>query len=156
MSWTEKGRNASLLFFASVGTYLLCVMISAALVPRVALWMRGSDSLALRILMGALTTDLSKLITLVPISLLLARRVPWSPMTTASALVGLTYTFDLALSALLLQRWLFEDPAVWATRGAIVALSIWICGRVIARWRRRHRPNEAPSNPERKEGDSPK
>lgn len=142
MSWRRKGRSGSLLFFTAVAVYLVCVIISAALVPRVALWMRGSDSIALRILMGALATDLSKLVALVPASLLLARSVPWRPMSSAAALVGLTYTFDLILSVLLLQWWLFETPTVWATRATIVALSIWICGKAIAR--RRDGDDQAP------------
>lgn len=140
MSWKIKGRSVSLLFFAAVGVYLICIIISATLAPRVALWLRGSDSLTLRILMGALVTDVSKLIALLPAALLLATSVPWRPMQLATGLVGLTYGFDLLLSVLLMQRWLFAEPTIWVTRAAVAALSVWLCGGLIARRRRGAEP----------------
>jgi len=143
MSWHPTARAVSLVFCVGVGAYLLHVALMSPLAVWVASAVRGVESLALRLVLGALVLDLSKAVPLAPAAWLIGRITALPPWAAALGLVLVCFGCDAAISALLQQGpWLWAQPAVLALRLASAALLVWLLGLLVRR-ARRHRSQGA-------------
>ncbi len=137
MTWRSTTRGVALVFSAAIGVFLLDIILLSPLVIAVASALRGVESIALRLVIGALAIDGAKIFTLLPAAFLIGRGVSLSPWTTAGLLVTLTLAFH-AITALILQQgaWLWGTAVIVALRLAFAFLLMWATAAVIARRQR--------------------
>lgn len=137
MKLRRQARAWSLVACGAFGSYL----VHAAIVGRAALWIAGSlrdlDSAVVRLLLGLLVIDVTKLVALLPAGWLLAPRVALGPATAATGLVLLTYALETAVLAVVQQLSWTSAPVVIAARAACAALLVWMVARLMQRRRGR-------------------
>lgn len=150
MTWRARVRTLGLLFCGAVGAYLLQVIVLSPLMVAMARWLRGVESVGLRLLVGVLLIDGGKLLGLLPAAFLLGRGSAFAPFTAAVLLVTLLLLLEAAVALVLGQTgWLYGSAALLALRGAMLVLVSWAVAAVL---RRRHVYTEPRSNPSEDEG----
>ncbi|MCK5801010.1 MAG: hypothetical protein KAI47_27670 [Deltaproteobacteria bacterium] len=137
MTWRSTTRGVALVFSAAIGVFLLDVILLSPLVIAVASALRGVESIALRLVIGALAIDGAKIFTLLPAAFLIGRGVSLSPWTAAGLLVAFILAFH-AITTLILQQgaWLWGTAVIVAIRLAFAFLLMWATAAVIARRQR--------------------
>lgn len=138
MGWRGLARGVGLVFCAAVGAFLIDTIALAPLVIGTAKLLRGVESVAARLIVGALVIDGAKLAGLLPAAFLIGRGVALRPWNAAALLCCLTLGLH-AITALILQQgaWLWGNASVLACRAAMAFLLTWACAAVIARRQRK-------------------
>jgi hypothetical protein len=144
MGWRSLGRGVGLVFCAAIAAFLIDTIALAPLVVATAKLLRGVESVAARLIVGALVIDGSKIAGLLPAAFLIARGMTLAPWNAAALLVCLTLGLH-AITAMILQQgaWLWGNVTVLACRVAMAFLLTWACAAVITR--RRQKPSPKPS-----------
>jgi hypothetical protein len=125
-------RAISLLFFAAIFAFIVNTLVIAQLTARVADLARAIDSLWVRLLLGALLLDLSKLVGLLPAAFVVRRTQTLPPLLAAMLFVLLSLAMELAVHVAIGQMWLWTIPGLLAARASLFAVMIWIISRVFA------------------------
>lgn len=134
MTWRARVRTLGLLFCGAVGAYLLQVVLLSPLMVAMARWLRGVESLGLRLLVGVLLIDGGKLLGLLPAAFLLGRGSAFGPWTAATLLMLLLLSLEAAVALVLGQTgWLYGSAALLALRAAVSVLVVWAVAAVLRR-----------------------
>jgi hypothetical protein len=126
-------RAAALIFVAAAGAYLIHVSTTSHLAFWVGQKAERLSNPLLRMLIGLVVLDLSKVVGLLPAAWLLRRVTHARPVLVATALVVLCFGFELTVMLIIQpaqdawQWWLF-----WLARIGAAAVLVWPVQRVIA------------------------
>ncbi|PID39145.1 MAG: hypothetical protein CSA65_05740 [Proteobacteria bacterium] len=125
------------MFCAAVGAFLIDIIALAPLVIATAKLLRSVESVAARLIVGALVIDGAKIASLLPAAFLIGRGVAMKPWTAAAMLVCSTLVLH-AITAMILQQggWLWGNASVLACRAAMAFLLTWACAAVMVRRQR--------------------
>lgn len=130
-------RAAALVFCAAAGAYLLNIAATSHLAFWIGQKAEDLSNPLLRLLIGLVVLDLSKIVGLLPAAWLLRRVTGARPVLVAAALVVLCFGFELAVMLIIQpaqdawQWWLF-----WVARICAATVLVWPVWRVIATGRR--------------------
>jgi hypothetical protein len=127
MHWRRVIHDWSLIFFASLGAYMISVLLAYQIVPHVVALAGSWQSQTGRIVLSIAVLDLSKAPGLILLAWLIGGAIRLRPWIAAIGLILLIYLLDTIVAVVVGQNpWPFDQPLVLLSRIASVALIWWL------------------------------
>lgn len=134
MQWRRAIHDWSLIFFASLGAYLIFVLLAYQIVPHLVALGGSWGSRTGRIVLSIAVLDLSKIPGLVLLAWLIGGTIRLRPWMASIGLLLLVYLFDTVVAVVVGQDpWPLDQPLVLLGRIATVALIWWLVLLILRR-----------------------